>query len=656
MTSQRNNAGPCFLVASDPAYHFGDYKPIREGLGAFVFELDDVSIVDSLLDLYYREAPDRAFELTALPKCDFNAADLVLASRELSRAESIGHNLDSEDYGTNNPTFAAIGRCAVRLADLAGELQHVLQKAATDAAPPTEQTSTSRELPQTSSDEKVGAMDSTDGSLSPRERVKAALTRLDTEADDATSKPHRFRHAVRAYLEALCDAPNGKSLLTEYGEFVQRKTAPETPYAITWTKGRRHVRPDATRILRRSSPQLTASSELRNESDAIATLLNNDSAWKADFYFDRVEPPDGVTRDEFRKAELERFLTDEAYKDLENWASAADDLASEAEGYLADDCLLLLQVQRNRYECFEMETAPTFADEIKVAARFLVEQLEARVKAEGTEPKEVQPSSATANPINLEALDARLNDLLRLPTDSASLPKLAAAVRGFVEDHASDRWGPRSVFREGWEEAWSGPNGVFENAWILSLAVLNREQKGALTSVCVEALRFLLSSDTPLRKEQHAAQLQKALREYLDVRGYDVSLPDLAPGTPTRLCQTTEAPSHPPPTYPSKKAWQAWFIHTRLGETNQTEIAEIMIQNGTPATQGQVSKWLKEVREYIAAGGKEPDPEKLDEMPESDARTILSVDPALLDMGARQDGRTPRQRLPRDPDADSEAK
>lgn len=265
-------------------------------------------------------------------------------------------------------------------------------------------------------------MGSTDGSLSPLERVKAALARLDTEADDVASKPHRFRHAVRAYLEALCDATNGESLLTEYGEFVHRKTACGTPYAIARAKGRRHVRPDATRILRRSSPQWTDSLELRNESDAIAHVLNDDSARKTDFYLDRVEPPDGITRDEFRKAELERFLTEEACRDLESWASAADDLASEAEGYCADGCHRLLQIQKHRYQCFEMETAPTFADRITAAARFLAERLESSSAEPAEEGVEIMsgnafPLVATRRELTTDPYGPRAPAALWLPSD-----------------------------------------------------------------------------------------------------------------------------------------------------------------------------------------------------------------------------------------------
>ena len=102
-----------------------------------------------------------------------------------------------------------------------------------------------------------------------------------------------------------------------------------------------------------------------------------------------------------------------------------------------------------------------------------------------------------------------------------------------------------------------------------------------------------------------------------------------------------------PPRLPSKKAFQAWSVRALLGITDQTEIAEEMTRRETKATQGQVSKWLRAVEKYQAAGGILPDVTTIGKP--------QSVDPDVLDMGARQDHRTPRQRERRDPDADSDS-
>lgn len=97
---------------------------------------------------------------------------------------------------------------------------------------------------------------------------------------------------------------------------------------------------------------------------------------------------------------------------------------------------------------------------------------------------------------------------------------------------------------------------------------------------------------------------------------------------------------------PPDKAFGAAAIRDLLGESKQTRIAEMMTESGIPATQGQVSKWLKSVDDYRAAGGIMPSVQDLNK-PET-------MDPAIIDMGPRQDGRTPRQRPRRDSDADSD--
>lgn len=90
---------------------------------------------------------------------------------------------------------------------------------------------------------------------------------------------------------------------------------------------------------------------------------------------------------------------------------------------------------------------------------------------------------------------------------------------------------------------------------------------------------------------------------------------------------------------PSKKAFQAWYTRDVLGICTQTEIAEAMTKQGTCASQGEVSKWLRQVEEYRKSGGLMP---TLDELSKPHTDT---VDPAVIDMGARQDGLTLRQRL-----------
>jgi len=116
-----------------------------------------------------------------------------------------------------------------------------------------------------------------------------------------------------------------------------------------------------------------------------------------------------------------------------------------------------------------------------------------------------------------------------------------------------------------------------------------------------------------------------------------------------RMHLVGEKPAAPtkPAKRPVKRAFQAYWVGRVLGTSNQTEIAAEMVRRGSRATQGQVQRWLKAVEEWRAAGGILPTVEELSAQPQA-------VDPAILDMGARQDGRTPRQRPRRDPDADSD--
>ncbi len=96
---------------------------------------------------------------------------------------------------------------------------------------------------------------------------------------------------------------------------------------------------------------------------------------------------------------------------------------------------------------------------------------------------------------------------------------------------------------------------------------------------------------------------------------------------------------------PSDNALKAWRLRDLKGINDQTELAAKLIEQGVSATQGQVSRWLKQVEEYLKAGNVLPTIDPLTSQPDS-------MDPNTLDMGKRQDGRTPRQRDRRDPDSD----
>lgn len=95
---------------------------------------------------------------------------------------------------------------------------------------------------------------------------------------------------------------------------------------------------------------------------------------------------------------------------------------------------------------------------------------------------------------------------------------------------------------------------------------------------------------------------------------------------------------------PPERAFKAWRLRDLTGITNQTAIAEKMTELGDPCNQGQVSRWLGEVKAYLKAGGVLP------EIPAAKRET--AIDPAVIEMGARQDGRSPHQREKKSADSE----
>ena len=151
------------------------------------------------------------------------------------------------------------------------------------------------------------------------------------------------------------------------------------------------------------------------------------------------------------------------------------------------------------------------------------------------------------NPLNIDALDARLAELLTLLRKREPYERVAAAVRQFADDYTSEEWGPNSVFREDWEDTWQSPDKVFATAWIRMADGLDGPQKDALGHVGAEAVRFLLDSETDYHERKHAAQLRNALEEYLALRGHDVS------------CDPEEQPAGPWSTPDSPSRWAKRF-------------------------------------------------------------------------------------------------
>lgn len=104
----------------------------------------------------------------------------------------------------------------------------------------------------------------------------------------------------------------------------------------------------------------------------------------------------------------------------------------------------------------------------------------------------------------------------------------------------------------------------------------------------------------------------------------------------------TPTPSRKPLVEPSLNAFAAYRAHRLLGKT-QTNIAEELSSSQRAVSQGQASRWVTQVAEWVEAGNVLPDFQPPTTKP-------TAIDPAVIDMGERQDGLTKRQRKKRKAD------
>jgi len=111
-----------WVICSDPEMHFGDTLRAIESKGAVVFGEDEVSFLHNLLDLYQHTRGGEALALSIVPTASLTTTQVVLAKRDLYRAEVLAMNLDGGEYTTKDPTFLDIACCNRILGDLAGEL------------------------------------------------------------------------------------------------------------------------------------------------------------------------------------------------------------------------------------------------------------------------------------------------------------------------------------------------------------------------------------------------------------------------------------------------------------------------------------------------------------------------------------------------------
>jgi hypothetical protein len=92
---------------------------------------------------------------------------------------------------------------------------------------------------------------------------------------------------------------------------------------------------------------------------------------------------------------------------------------------------------------------------------------------------------------------------------------------------------------------------------------------------------------------------------------------------------------------PSQKAFAAYRTVRILRKTQLETARELGVR------QGQISRWVKQVAEWIEAGNVLPD------LPQVPHRRARAVDPEVIDMGEREDHRTRRQREKKSDDDDA---
>jgi hypothetical protein len=135
MLKSRDSAAPrgeppradVLVLIADSVIHFGDTRRVLPANGAVVAAISGRALADAVSDMYRVERGDNALPLALVDRSALSVTQLALATRELSRAESIGSNLGSDDYSTEDPVFAQIGGCAMDLARLAEELRPVVE-------------------------------------------------------------------------------------------------------------------------------------------------------------------------------------------------------------------------------------------------------------------------------------------------------------------------------------------------------------------------------------------------------------------------------------------------------------------------------------------------------------------------------------------------
>lgn len=119
---------PSFIVASDPALHFGDVTAAAPGKGAALAEIEDPELFRHLEEFIRDEAPHLVGEFSLAVHESKSLVSLGRFRMEVERSEQLEHALcfEKESFEGESPVFLDIARLANVLGRLLSELRRVL--------------------------------------------------------------------------------------------------------------------------------------------------------------------------------------------------------------------------------------------------------------------------------------------------------------------------------------------------------------------------------------------------------------------------------------------------------------------------------------------------------------------------------------------------
>lgn len=131
------------------------------------------------------------------------------------------------------------------------------------------------------------------------------------------------------------------------------------------------------------------------------------------------------------------------------------------------------------------------------------------------------------------------------------------------------------------------------------------------------------------------------LAEWLRAKALSAEGKPQGDGQHAAPADTVPQPKRALPPMPPREAWAAYYLRGCGDGLGQEQIAKRLSERGMEMSQATVSRKLAAVDAFLQAGGLAPNPE---ELAAPDPRKAVTMDSAILDMGKREDGRTPGQR------------